>query len=148
MDGSLFAGTRSSRMFVEERAVMWTRFSLRTLLAITTCVAILMVGFLWFGPGVTVTVYNAGNSPIQDLQVHVAGKSYQLGDISSGAERKVKVSPMGESHVEISYQLPDGTTKRHSVDCYFESAYRGTVNATIRDGELFHSSHQIVLSIL
>ena len=126
---------------------MWTRFSLRTILAITTCVAILTVGFLWFGPGVTVTIYNAGDSPIQDLQVHVASKSYQLSDISSGAERKVKVSPKGESHVEISYRLPDGTTKRHSVDCYFESAYLGTVNATIRDGELFHSSHQIVLSI-
>ena len=96
----------------------------------------------------TVKVYNAGNSPILDLQVHVTGKSYQLGDIPSGAERNVKVSPMGESHVEVSYRLSDGTTKRHSVDCYFESAYRGTVEATIRDGELFHTSHQIVLSIL
>ena len=127
---------------------MWTQFSLRTLLAITTCVAILMAGFLWFGPGVTVKVYNAGNSPILDLQVHVTGKSYQLGDIPSRAERNVKVSPMGESHVEVSYRLSDGTTKRHSVDCYFESAYRGTVEATIRDGELFHTSHQNVLSIL
>lgn len=96
----------------------------------------------------TVTVYNAENSPILDLQVHVTGKSYQLGDIASGVGRSVKVLPIGESHVEISYRLSDGTTKRHSVDCYFESAYRGTIDATIRDGELFHTSLQIVLPIL
>lgn len=127
---------------------MWTRFSLRTLLAITTCVAILLTGFLWFGPGVTVKVYNGENSSLLDLQVHATGKSYQLRDIESGAEGSVKVLPVGESHVEISYRLPDGTPKRHSVDCYFEPAYRGIVSATIRDGELFHTSHQFVLSIL
>lgn len=127
---------------------MWTRFSLRTLLAVTTCVAVLLTVFLWFGPGVTVKIYNAGNSQILDLQVHVTGRSYQLGDISSGAERNAKVRPKGESHVEISYRLLDGTTIRHSVACYFESTYRGTLNVTIRDGELFHTSDLIVLPVL
>ncbi len=54
----------------------------------------------------------------------------------------------GESHVEISYRLPDGTTHRNVVDCYFESSYRGTVDAEIQDGGLIQSSHQIRHSLL
>ncbi|AMV35372.1 hypothetical protein VN12_25000 [Pirellula sp. SH-Sr6A] len=50
--------------------------------------------------------------------------------------------------MEISYQLTDGTTKRHTVDCYFESGYRGAVEVEIQDGELIHSSHQIQFSFL
>lgn len=107
-----------------------------------------LAAFLWFWPGVTVTVHNGGISPLVGLQVHVTGKSYDLGNITSGSTKKCKVSPTSESHVEISYQLPDGTTRRHTVDCYFESGYRGTVEAEIQDGELIHSSQRIQLSVL
>jgi hypothetical protein len=88
------------------------------------------------------------NSPLVDLQVHVTGKSYDLGDIASGAMKECKVNPTSESHVEISYRLPDGTTPRHPFDCYFESGYLGAVDAEIRDGELSHSSNQIRFSLL
>ena len=94
------------------------------------------------------TVHNVGSSQLIDLQVHVTGKSYDLGDIASGALKKCKVNPTGESHVEISYRLPDGTPKRHSVDCYFESGYRGEVNTEINDRELIKTSDQIRISIL
>ncbi len=57
--------------------------------------------------------------------------------------KKCTVNPTGESHVEISYRLPDGTTQRHAVDCYFESGYRGAVDAEIRDGELIQSSQDL-----
>jgi hypothetical protein len=129
-------------------ATVKTRFSLRTLIATTACIPMFLAAFLWFWPGVTVTVHNGGISPLVGLQVHVTGKSYDLGNITSGSTKKCKVSPTSESHVEISYQLPDGTTRRHTVDCYFESGYRGTVEAEIQDGELIHSSQRIQLSVL
>lgn len=124
------------------------RFSLRTLVATTTCAAIVLAGFVLLAPGVTVTVHDAGTSPLVDLQVHVTGKSYDLADIASGSMKKCRVNPTSESHVEISYRLPDGKTELHSVDCYFESGYRGTVDAEIRDGELIRSSQQIRPSFL
>ncbi len=120
-----------------------TRFSLRSLIALTTFVAVLFTAFIWLAPGVTVAVRNSGATSLHDFHVHVTGRTYELGDISSGAIKKCKVRPNGESHVEISYRLTDGTMRRHTVDCYFESGYRGTVDAEIGDGGLIRASHHI-----
>lgn len=127
---------------------MKTRFSLRAIIATMTCIAILLAAFVWSLRGVTVTVFNEGDSPLIAVKVHVTGKSYDLGDIAGGAIKKCTVSPVGESHIEISYNLTDGTTYRHSVDCYFESGYRATVDVDIREKELIQSSAQIRLSFL
>lgn len=75
-----------------------------------------LAAFLWFSPGVTVIVRNEGNTPLVGLQVHVTGMSYDLGNLAIGSTKKCNVRPTSESHVEISYQLPDGTTQRHTVD--------------------------------
>ncbi len=122
---------------------MKTRFTLRELIATTTCVAILIAAFLWLTPRVTVTVRNSGTTPLHDLQVHVTGQTYGLGDVAGGTLKKCTVRPTSESHVEISYRLTDGATKRHTVDCYIEPGYRGTVDAEIENGKLIRSSHQI-----
>jgi hypothetical protein len=126
---------------------MKSRFSLRTLISITTFVGIFLAASIWFAPGVTVTVRNGDKSPLIDFQVYVTGNSYHLGDIPSGAMRRCKVNPTSESHVEISYQLPDGTLKRHSVGGYLEQGYRGTVDVEIKDGEIVRSSVRIRSSL-
>ncbi len=84
------------------------RFSLKALIATVTCIAILIAAYLWFGAGITVIVHNQGDSPLSDLEVHIAGVTYELGDVTSGSTRKCTVKPVSESHVEITYQLPDG----------------------------------------
>ncbi|MFO0011158.1 MAG: hypothetical protein ACK553_00285 [Planctomycetota bacterium] len=114
-----------------------------TLIATATFVALCLVLCIWFAQGVTVTVRNGGNSPLIDLQVHVTGRSYNLGNLESGAMKRCAVEPTSESHVEISYQLPDGTSRRHSIGGYLEPGYRGTVDAEIQDGEMVQSSHRI-----
>jgi hypothetical protein len=126
---------------------MQSQFSLRTLIAITTFAAIFLAAFQWFAPGVTVTVRNGDKSPLIDFQVHVTGKTYQLGHIESGAMKRCTVNPTSESHVEISYQLPDGTSKRHVVGGYLEGGYRGTVHVEIQDGEMVRSSIRIRSSL-
>lgn len=127
---------------------MKNRFSLKTLFFLTTCIAFLFAAFIWLAPGVTVTVHNSGDTTLHDLRVHVTGQTYGLGDASGGAIKKCTVRPRGDSHVEISYRLADGTLMRHSVDCYFESGDRGTVDAEIGDGRLISSSHQIRFLLL
>lgn len=130
--------------FVESQSIhVKTRFSLRSLVALTTFVAILFTAFIWLAPGVTVTVRNSGLTSLHNLHVLVTGQTYELGDVSSGAIKKCTVRPTGESHVEISYRLTDGTMRGHTVDCYFESGYRGTIEAEIGDGGLIRASHHI-----
>ncbi len=101
-----------------------------------TCLGLLLTAWLWFSPGVTVSVHNLGSSPLLDLQVHVTGNTCRLGEVPSGAVKKCTLRSTGESDVEISYTLSDGAAKRHTLDCYFESNSRGTVEAHFRDGEL------------
>lgn len=127
---------------------MKSRFSLRAMIATTAFTAMFLSAFLWFSRGVTVTVRNEGISPLVNLQVHASGKSYDLGNIVSGSTKKCRVNPTSESHIEISYQLPDGTKHRHTVDCYFESGYRGAVEAEIQDSVLIHSSQKIQRSYM
>lgn len=124
------------------------RFSLKALIATATCIAILIAAYLWFGAGITVIVHNQGDSPLSDLEVHIAGVTYELGDVTSGSTRKCTVKPVSESHVEITYQLPGGGEAQHTVDCYFEPGYRGVIEVDVREGELIRTSHSIRPSIL
>ncbi|MEQ1831268.1 MAG: hypothetical protein ABL921_35305 [Pirellula sp.] len=127
------------------RVHLTARFTLKSLIRTTIYVAILMSAFRWLTADVTVTINNTSTSPLLDLQVHVTGQTYRLGDIASGSRLGCTVRPTSASHVEISYRISDGTTKRHSIDCYFEPGYRGTVVAEIENGELTRSSQRLRL---
>jgi hypothetical protein len=134
-------------------ATVKKQVSLRMLLAITTFIAIFLAAWLWFAPGVKITVYNVGDFPLLDLQVHVTGRSNDLGDIPSGAMKSCIVRPIGDSLVEISYRLPDGTTLRKSAKGFLNSAggfgagYSGIMEYKIRDGELVHASFHLGASL-
>lgn len=117
------------------------------LIALAICIAIILAAFVLRAPGVTVTVRNSSNATFHDVQVHVTGTSHGLGDIASGASGKCTLRPRGESHVEITYRLADGTTKHHTIDCYFESGYRGTVETDFGENGLLRVSHEVQFSI-
>jgi hypothetical protein len=105
--------------------------------------AVLIALLQWFAPGISVTIRNIGKSPLVDLQVHVTGNIYRLGDLKSGGATNCMVYPKGESHVEISYRDAAGVTQRHSIDCYIEPGYRGVLEAEIEDGELIKASLEL-----
>jgi len=50
------------------------QFSIRTLLTATVLIAGLLALYLWFGPGVTVSIRNSGSVDIKDLVVDVTGR--------------------------------------------------------------------------
>ncbi len=120
----------------------------RILIVAVTLVVSVYVAALWLVPVLTVTVHNVGESPMFDLQIHVTGNSYQLGDLQSGAATSCDVQAAGESDVEISYRLKDGSTKSHKLDCYIESGYRGHIDSEFVDGQLRSVTHEIRLSLL
>lgn len=123
------------------------RFSLKALLGFTTCVAIL-IAIDWFLLAVTVRIHNTGKVAMNDVQIHVSGQTYEIGNIQGLAVNSCRINPADESDVEISYVLPDGSSKRHNVDCYLESGSCGTIEVEIADGVMVKSSDKTRISIL
>ena len=122
------------------------RFSLKSLLGFTTCIAILLA-IAWLLPGVTVRIRNTGRVAMKDVQVHVSGQIYAIGNIEALAMKSCRISPGDESDVEISYVLADGSSNRHSVDCYLESGSCGTIEVEIADGVMVKSSDKTRISV-
>ena len=96
----------------------------------------LLALYLWFGPGVTVSIRNSGSMDMKDVVADVTGRSYEIGDVSAGTTTSCRVNPTSESDVRISYSLADGTNRRHTLVCYIEPGYRRSIFAEVRNGEL------------
>ena len=119
---------------------MIPQFSIRTLLTATLLMAAILALFMWFRPGVTVSIRNSGLMDMKDVVADVTGRSYQIGEIAAGATKSCRVNPIGESDVKISYSLADGSNRRHSLDCYIEPGYRGSISTEVKNGELIQAS--------
>ncbi len=120
----------------------------RILIVAASLVIAVYIAFLWLATGVSVTVRNGGELPLYGLTIQTTGNSYQLGDLPRGTEKGCQVQAKGESAVEITYQLEDGSTKCHKLDCYFESGYRGKIEAEVGNGQLISVTHEIWLPLL
>lgn len=90
------------------------------------------------GPaGVTVEVVNAGQEPMLALQVLVTGRTYELGDLAAGQEASVQVEPTGDTNVRLRFVDGEGVQRELAVDCQFGySGFRGTIRASVADGEV------------
>ena len=108
--------------------------------------AIAGVAFVtWFEThGVHVTVINSGPEPLTEVVVHVTGNEHQIGKLSVGEARTVRVRPTGESHVEISFV--DSRQQMHRVNAggYFEAEdYHGTIEVELEACEIKRNDHKV-----
>ncbi len=91
------------------------------------------------GGGVAVELINAGPEPMRGVVVHVTGASYAIGELAAGARKKIVVYPTSESHIEIE----QSTGQRLVVDCYFETAYSGTLTANISSTQVLSIQDEV-----
>lgn len=77
--------------------------------------------------GVTFTLTNVGTATLESVTVPVTGKSYSLGDLAPGSSKSIKVNPTGDSHIELVF----ADSRRLTIDCYIQPAYRGTITAEV-----------------
>ena len=77
--------------------------------------------------GVAFTLTNGGTTTMQSVTVQVTGRSYPFGDLAPGSTKTIRVNPAGESHIELFFS----GTRRLTIDCYFESGYRGKITAEV-----------------
>ena len=87
--------------------------------------------------GLTVTVKNVSDQTMSSVVVRVTGAAYKLGDIDPGESRGVRVSPTGESHVEIEH-----AAGRFTVDTYFEAGYRGHIDVDVTPRGVVRVEHK------
>jgi len=84
--------------------------------------------FAWLASRrLTATVVNLDTATLRGVIIHVTGRSYEIGDLASGKPATVDIQPTSESHIEVEFLDPDGTTRRLIADCYFEPGYKGDV---------------------
>lgn len=102
--------------------------------AILVVLALIVVLALQFRSGIQVTVENTGSTPLKLVILHVTGASYDLGDIAPGDSATARVSPTGDSELEVEFKDTDGHTQRINAGGYFESGYRGSIRVEIKDG--------------
>lgn len=66
-------------------------------------VAIVIAAMTGGYPGhVTVAVTNVSTVPLRAVNVHVAGRSYRIGDIAPGGSRAIDIVPQGQSCIELT----------------------------------------------
>lgn len=87
--------------------------------------------------GVSVVVQNKSPEAISAVTVHVTGNSYDIGALNPGQTRKVRVTPKGESHVEIAFLDSSHNPHRVVAECYFdERGFKGTITVDIAGNEV------------
>lgn len=93
--------------------------------------------------GIRVIVTNTGQSPIRSVVLHVTGNSYSLGDIAPGATKEATVNSTGESDVAVEFEDAIATRLRQDVGVYIEPGYQGTIQLSIKGGQIDRKSHDI-----
>lgn len=106
------------------------------LLALSVVFLLIAIAAFQLRSGIQVTVENSGTSPLNSVVLHVTGSSYDLGDIVPGESATARVSPTGESELEVEFKDIDGQIQNLNVGGYFESGYRGSIKIEIKDGQI------------
>lgn len=85
--------------------------------------------------GVFVVITNRQSTPITDVVLHVTGQSIQVGQIDAGQSRRVKISPIGDSHLQFEFtDRSFGASGRLTHDCYFGPGFHGHIELGIDEG--------------
>ena len=83
--------------------------------------------------GIRVTIHNESGAPVHNLSLKVVdrGKTYALGDLSSGAQERTFVEPVTESQVHLTFLDTNNKSRITTIVGYAEKGYCGNVDATI-----------------
>ncbi len=118
---------------------------------IALCVIIVStvgVAALVFSGGVSVVVQNRGLETISNVKVHVTGNSYSIGSLAPGQAQGIRVTPIGESHVEIEFVDTNENLHRVVAECYFEKRhYKGTITVDIAGNRVSRVDNKTELSL-
>lgn len=108
-------------------------FSVLVLVGTTT---LLLCNYVLLSKSIAVKVRNLDDRALIAVSIHLAGRSYSLGDIPPNGQVEVTVFARSETHIEIEFTGPDGGRKRLDAGGYIEPGYRGTIIIKLNSREV------------
>lgn len=99
---------------------------MKTMLVVLAVVLLAAV-LTWRPAGVNFTLVNVGAQPLSGVTVRVTGRDYPIGDLAPGETKRLRLSPTGDSHVELA--LAGG--RRLIIGSYLQPGYRGSLEARV-----------------
>lgn len=101
--------------------------------AVSLALVLGVLAFLAVGcsRGPRFTVVNRSAVVLDDVRLEYSGGSAPIGRLSPGETRSVRITPRGESGLQIGFRDPGGVVHEQKVDVYFETGYRGTLEIAI-----------------
>lgn len=109
------------------------RWLIVLLLIFIPSVAVAAFAWNWLSHGIRVTVVNNGPERLSNVVAHVTGNAHQIGDLTVGESRTLRVRPTSESHLELAFDDHQGNEHRVNAGGYFEPGYRATIEIAIQD---------------
>jgi hypothetical protein len=97
-------------------------------------IVIYLFAWIVYAPRILVIVTNHGPETLHEATVHVTGASYAIGDLPPGQSKRVRVSPTGESGVQIEFTDKQGKRVHSDWVGYFEHGYGGSIRLDWKEG--------------
>ncbi|MGH7175855.1 MAG: hypothetical protein ACREJC_00615 [Tepidisphaeraceae bacterium] len=93
----------------------------RNSILISICQCLLIGGCA--DKSLTVSIENLRETPIQNVQVQVAGETVAFGNIAPGQRVEMAVHPAGDSGLELRFSDPVGNETKKVIGVYFTGGW-------------------------
>ena len=97
--------------------------------------------------GVRVVISNADATLMQNVTVQTSGGVYSLGDIAPHSSKMVRVDGGDGSDIQLNYADAGKVRRVETVDCYFESGFRGSIEIEVKSGKIAQVKNNIRLGL-
>lgn len=107
----------------------------KTVVSLIAVVGLLFAAWLVFPSGVVVRLHNASAGEISDIRIVFEGGAKTARQLQPGKFFKCRISPDGESDLEIEFVNTSGVRQSANLDVYLAQYHRGAIEITIQSDD-------------
>ncbi len=107
----------------------------KSVVSLIAVVGLLFAAWFAFPRGVVVRLHNASAGEISDIRVIFEGGAKTARQLQPGKFFKCRISPDGESDLEIEFVSASGGRQTVNLDVYLDRYHRGSIEITIENDD-------------
>lgn len=107
----------------------------KTFVSLIAVLGLLFAGWLAFPSDVVVRLHNASAGEISDIRVVFEGGAKTARQLKPGEFFKCRISPDGESDLEIEFVSASGVRQSANLDVYLDRYHRGSIEIAIQSDD-------------
>ena len=104
-----------------------SRAIFRTTVLCVLCVLTALLIAFWATRGVEVVICNKTGEELQSVRIEFTGGTKTVPTIEPDGVFRTRITPAGESHLELTYTHVSGKEFSKAIGVYFEPGYGGAV---------------------